>query len=385
VLAAMGEIGRAARRRVAARIVAVTGSVGKTGTKEALRHVLARQGRTHASVASYNNQWGVPLTLVRMPRETAFGVFEIGMNHAGEIAPLTGMVAPHVAIVTTVEPVHIEYFRSVSGIADAKGEIFSGLVPGGTAVLPRDNPHFERLRAHAAASPAGRVLTFGESEAADVRAVRIAAEADGSAVEARVLGRPLAFRVGTPGRHVALNALALLAAGAALGIDLDAACRALADLRPPPGRGERTWLSLAGGRALLVDESYNANPASVRAALATLGATEPVGGRRIAVLGDMLELGPEAPQLHGALAEPVAANRVDLVFAAGALMENLWTALPETRRGAYAGTSAELEPAVLEAVRPGDVVMVKGSNSVRMGRIVQALKERGRLPAGAEA
>ncbi|HVL72837.1 MAG TPA: UDP-N-acetylmuramoylalanyl-D-glutamyl-2,6-diaminopimelate--D-alanyl-D-alanine ligase, partial [Beijerinckiaceae bacterium] len=308
VLGAMGDLGRAARRRVRAGIVAVTGSVGKTGTKEALRHVLSRQGRTHASVASYNNQWGVPLTLARMPRDSEFGVFEIGMNHAGEIAPLTAMVAPHVAIVTTVEPVHIEYFRSVLGIADAKGEIFSGLVPGGTAVLPRDNPHFERLRAHAAASPAGRVLTFGESEAADVRALRIAVEADRSEVEARVLGRPLAFRVGTPGRHVALNALALLSAGAALGIDLDAAGRALADLKPPPGRGERTWLSLAGGRALLVDESYNANPASVRAALATLGATEPAGGRRIAVLGDMLELGPEGPVLHRDLAEPVSAR-----------------------------------------------------------------------------
>jgi UDP-N-acetylmuramoyl-tripeptide--D-alanyl-D-alanine ligase len=377
VLEAMAALGRAARQRTGAKIVAITGSVGKTGTKEAMRHVLARQGETHASVASYNNHWGVPLTLARMPRGAAFGVFEIGMNHAGEIVPLTAMVRPHVAIVTTIEPVHVEYFRSIWGIADAKGEIFSGLEPGGSAVLNRDNPYFERLRAHAGASPAGRILTFGEHEAADIRAERIILKADTSVVEARVLGEPVTYRLGTPGRHVALNSLSVLAAARALGVDLALAALAFADLKPPVGRGERTVLDTGRGEFLLIDESYNANPASMRAALATTAAIEPgPRGRRIAVLGDMLELGPEGAELHRALAKPVAENRIDLVFAAGALMQNLWDALSPERRAGYGKTSAELVDAIVGSVRPGDVVMVKGSNSIRMGRIVEALKNR---------
>src|SRR4051812_29037090 len=211
VLEAMRRLGLAARSRVQAKIVAITGSVGKTGTKEAMRIAFSRQGATHASVASYNNHWGVPLTLARMPRDTEFGVFEIGMNHPGEILPLTAMVRPQVAVITTVEPVHIEFFRSIWAIADAKGEIFSGLDPGGTAVINRDNPYFERMRAHASASPAGRILTFGEHADADIRAERIVTKPDASMVEARVLGKPLTYRVGTPGRHVAMNSLSVLA------------------------------------------------------------------------------------------------------------------------------------------------------------------------------
>ncbi len=302
-------------------IVAITGSVGKTGTKEAMRLAFARQGRVHASVASYNNHWGVPLTLARTPRDTRFGIFEIGMNHAGEILPLTAMVRPHVAIVTTIEPVHIEFFPSIWGIADAKGEIFSGLEPGGVAIVPRDSFAFERLKAHALASSAGRVITFGEHEAADVRAVRIIAKADGSIVDAVAFGRPITYRIGTPGRHIALNSLSVLAAAHAVGADLGAAAQALADLRPPVGRGERTLLSVGGGGVLLIDESYNANPASMRAALANLGAAEPAhGARRIAVLGDMRELGEAGPGLHVGLTEAVRDNNVDLVFAAGSLM-----------------------------------------------------------------
>jgi UDP-N-acetylmuramoyl-tripeptide--D-alanyl-D-alanine ligase len=383
VLEAMRRLGIAARRRNRGMIAAVTGSVGKTGTKEALRLALARQGATHASVASYNNHWGVPLTLARMPRESAFGVFEIGMNHPFEILPLTGMVRPHVALVTTVEPVHIEFFRSVHGIADAKGEIFSGLEPGGTAVINRDNPHAERLKAHALASRAGRVVTFGEGEGADVRAERITLRPDGSLVEARVMGQAVAYRIGTPGRHIAMNSLGVLAVVKALGADVAEAAMALADLKPPVGRGERTMLAVAGGEALLIDESYNANPASMRAALGTLGSLEPWEGRRIAVLGDMKELGETGPDLHRGVAEAVEANRVDLVFAAGALMQNLVDALPKGRVAAHAPTSADLVETVASAIRPGDAVMVKGSLSTRMGLIVKALKER--FPAAADA
>src|SRR4051794_15642472 len=339
VLDAMRRLGVRARARTDARIVAITGSVGKTGTKEALRLVLSGFGATHASVASYNNHWGVPLTLARMPRDSAFGAFEIGMNHAGEILPLARMVRPHVALVTTVEPVHIEYFPSIWGIADAKGEIFAGLEPGGAAVLNRDNPYFERLRAHAAASPAGCVLTFGEHPDADVRAERIILKPEGSIVEARLFGRPLTVRIGMPGRHIALNCPGVLAACHALGVDPAEAARALADLTPPAGRGARTVLPVAGGAVTLIDESYNANPASMRAALATLAGAEPgPGGRRIAVLGDMLELGPQGPALHRALAEPIAQNGVNQVFLAGPLMEHLWAALPSDRRGEAAKT-----------------------------------------------
>ncbi|MEA1831976.1 UDP-N-acetylmuramoylalanyl-D-glutamyl-2,6-diaminopimelate--D-alanyl-D-alanine ligase [Methylobacterium durans] len=377
VLDAMRRLGQAARARTEAAIVAVTGSVGKTGTKEALRHVLSAQGATHASVASYNNHWGVPLTLTRMPAETRFGVFEIGMNHAAEILPLTAMVRPDVALITTVEPVHIEHFRSLSAIADAKGEIFSGLKPGGVAVINRDNPNFPRLLAHAQASRAGRVVTFGEHPDADVRANRIVLRPDLSVVDARVMGIPVTYQLGTPGRHVAMNSLGVMGVVHALGADLARAALSLAALKPPVGRGERTALAVKGGEAFLVDESYNANPASIRAALATLAAIETgPRGRRIAVLGDMLELGEGAERHHRELAAAAEASGIDLVFTAGALMRHLFEALPVGRRGVACATSTDLVEPLLGALRPGDAVMVKGSNSIRMGRIVEALKAR---------
>src|SRR3954469_16193676 len=324
VLDAMRRLGVAARRRSNATIVAVTGSVGKTGTKEAMRLAFERLRSPPASVASHNNHWGVPLTLARLPRDAAYGVFEIGMNHAGEIEPLTRMVRPHVAVITTVEPVHIEFFRSISAIADAKGEIFCGIEPGGTAVLNRDNASFERGRAHALRPPGGRVVSFGEHAGADVRAERIILKAELSVVEARVLGGPLVYRVGAPGRHVAMTSLAVLAAVKAAGGDLALAALGLADLRPPAGRGERIALRTPGGGLVLVDEACNATPASMRAALANLAVTKPgPRGRRIAVLGDMLELGDKGPALHRELAEPVAASGADLVFAAGPLMTHL--------------------------------------------------------------
>ncbi|MEE1609979.1 UDP-N-acetylmuramoylalanyl-D-glutamyl-2,6-diaminopimelate--D-alanyl-D-alanine ligase [Microvirga sp. CF3016] len=377
VLEAMRQMGRAARARTNARIVAITGSVGKTGTKEAMRLALSRQGAIHASVASYNNHWGVPLTLARMPRKTDFGVFEIGMNHAHEILPLTGMVRPHVAVITTVEPVHIEFFPSLWGIADAKGEIFSGLEPGGTAVINRDNAYFERMRAHASASAAGRVITFGEHEGADVRAHRIIVKPDHSIVDATIFGQPITYRIGTAGRHIALNSLSVLAAAHALGADLALTALSFAELKPPVGRGERTMLAIGDSEALLIDESYNANPASMRAALANLGAVElGRGARRIAVLGDMKELGETGPRLHEELAEAIEANRIDLLFAAGPLMQNLVDAMPKAKVAAHAPTSADLVDAVLAAVRPGDAVMVKGSLSMKMALVVKTLKER---------
>lgn len=385
-LRGLERLGRAARARSAARIVAITGSVGKTGSKEALKVVLERAGRTHASAASYNNHWGVPLTLARMPADTEFGVFEIGMNHMGEIAPLTRMVRPHVAIVTTVEAVHIENFREIRGIADAKGEIFLGLEPGGVAVINRDNPHCERLALLAGATNAGRIVTFGEDARADVRAVTIVTKPDLSIVDARVFGARVAYRMGMAGRHIALNSLAILAAVKALGVDLALAALALGDVEPPAGRGARIEVPVVGGALTIVDESYNANPASVRAALETLGQMElPWRGRRIAVLGDMLELGQEGPRLHRELAPVALAAGVDLVFTVGALMKGLHGALPPERRGGWAATADALAPTVVGALRPGDIVMVKGSRGMRTERIVKAVEERYSGPAATVA
>jgi len=374
VLAGLIDLARAARARTAAKIIAVTGSVGKTGTKEALRLALAKSGATHASIASYNNHWGVPLSVARMPENTQFGVFEIGMNHAGEITPLTRLVRPHVAIVTTVEPVHLEYFGSVEAIADAKAEIFLGLEAGGAAVLNRDNGQFARL-ARAAQAAGARVVSFGEHADADARVLQASLHADSSAVHASILGTDIAYRLGAPGRHVVQNSLAVLAAAALAGADLALTALALASLEAPTGRGQRLALSLpGGGSALLIDESYNANPASMRAALAVLGQA-PIGrsGRRIAVLGDMLELGPASADLHRGLAEPIIAHDLDLVFCAGPMMHSLWDALPSERRGGYAESAAALEPHVIAAVADGDAMMVKGSLGSKMGPIVKAL------------
>jgi UDP-N-acetylmuramoyl-tripeptide--D-alanyl-D-alanine ligase len=386
VLAALVRAGRAARARSDARIVAVTGSVGKTSTKEALRHALAPQGSTHASAASYNNHWGVPLSLARMRRDAAFGVFEIGMSAAGEIMPLVDMVKPHVAIITAIAPVHLRFFPSLDAIADAKAEIFSGIAPGGTAVINRDGPHFERLKLHAAASAAGRVVSFGEHEAADIRLLRAIAKPDMSIVDALAFGVPVTYRLGTPGRHLVLNSLAVLGAVHALGADIALAALSLAKLLPPVGRGLRATLSVGGGEVLLIDESYNANPASMRAAIEALGqAPVSAHGRRIAVLADMLELGPEAPRLHAALAADVEKNGIDIVFAAGPLSKNLYEALPPERRAHYAETADGLEAPLVAALMAGDTVMVKGSNSTRVSRLVAALRAKFPAPSRAGA
>jgi UDP-N-acetylmuramoyl-tripeptide--D-alanyl-D-alanine ligase len=375
VLEGLRDLARAARARLSGKVIAVTGSVGKTGTKEALRLALSASGATHASAASYNNHWGVPLSLARCPADVAFAVFEIGMNHAGEIAPLTALVRPHVAIVTTVEPVHLEYFGSVEKIADAKAEIFSGVEPGGAAVLNRDNAQFERLTSAAKAAGIGRIISFGEHARADARLMRLALEPDRSVIEADILGHPIVYALGAPGRHLVLNSLAVLAATTLAGANLARAAAALAAIQPTVGRGARITLAVRSGEALLIDESYNANPASMRAALALLGQAVPGrGGRRIAVLGDMLELGADGSRLHAELREAVEAARIDLVYCSGPQMRALWDALPSGIRGSYADTAAALEPAVLGAVRAGDAVMVKGSLGSKMGPIVKALQ-----------
>ncbi len=370
-------IARAARRRSNAGIVAVTGSVGKTGTKEALRACLSLVGATHAAEKSFNNHWGVPLTLARMPANARYGVFEIGMNHAGEITPLTQLVRPHVAIVTTVDPVHLEYFDTVEGIAEAKAEIFSGLEPGGTAILNRDNAYFELLAERASAHGA-RVVSFGRSEAADVRPEVWTLEPDGTNVVVRLGDRRIAYKVGAPGAHIAQNSLAVVGALDALGADVEKAVAGLAGLTAAKGRGARVTVRLEDGAILLIDESYNANPASMRSALAAM-ATVPRGTnpRRIAVLGDMLELGAESGRLHEDLKEPVDAADVDLVFACGPHMKRLHAALPAAKRGGWAEASEGIAATLVAEVRAGDVVMIKGSLGSRMAPLVEALMRKG--------
>jgi UDP-N-acetylmuramoyl-tripeptide--D-alanyl-D-alanine ligase len=375
-------IGRAARSRLVpeARVIGVTGSAGKTGTKEMLRACCARLAPTHAADKSFNNHWGVPLTLARMPAATRFGVFEIGMNHPGEITPLSQMVRPHVAIITTVEAVHLEQFASVAEIAEAKAEIFAGVEPGGAAVLNRDNPHFDLL-AQRAGERGVRVVSFGHHRDAQVRCVALDENGRGSVVTV-VSGDAIAldYHVGIPGAHIAQNSLAVVAALLECGVsgeELEGALGALSDLQAPAGRGTRTEIAVPGGAILLIDESYNANPASMRAALAVL-ATVPRARyrRRIAVLGDMLELGGEAPALHASLKEAVDAAGTDLVFACGPQMSHLFEALPDGQRGAWAAQSSGIERALLETITAGDAVMIKGSNGSRMAPLVAAVKNK---------
>ena len=377
VLAGLCDLARAARARLTGQVIAVTGSVGKTSTKEALRCVLSAQGETHASAASFNNHWGVPLSLARCPASVRFAIFEIGMNHAGEIRPLVAMVRPQIAIVTTVEPVHLEFFAGIEAIADAKAEIFEGVEPGGAVVLNRDNSQFARLQARARELGISRIVSFGAGEKSDARLIDVALQAACSAVHANILGHDVTYKLGMPGRHMAMNSLAVLAASSLAGADLALAALALSQLQAPAGRGVRRMLEFAHGEATLIDESYNANPASMAAALNVLGqAVVGPHGRRIAVLGDMLELGPTGPALHRGLNEAVKANRIDLVYCCGPLMRNLWDALSTGKRGGYADSSAGLEAQLVAALRAGDAVMVKGSLGSKMKTIVNALEKR---------
>jgi UDP-N-acetylmuramoyl-tripeptide--D-alanyl-D-alanine ligase len=375
VLAGLRDLAAAARMRTEAKIIAVTGSVGKTGTKEMLRLALSKDGETHASVASYNNHWGVPLSLARCPASARYAVLEMGMNHAGEIAPLSRLARPHIAMITTIAPVHLEFFGSLNKIADAKAEIFLGVQPGGAAVINRDIPQFAQLKRAANAAGVERVVSFGSHAQADAGLIKCSLHPRCSTVQANILGTELTYKIGAPGRHLVHNSLAVLAAAELAGADIALAALALAEFTVPLGRGAPIEIDPPGGTALLIDESYNANPVSVDAALALLGQA-PVGpqGRRIAVLGDMLELGSKGKTLHRGLTAPIAANAIDLVFCCGPLMRSLWQALPAGQRGGYAEDSAALEPQVVSAIHAGDVVMVKGSNGSRMAPIVKALQ-----------
>jgi UDP-N-acetylmuramoyl-tripeptide--D-alanyl-D-alanine ligase len=372
-------LGRAGRARSAATVVAITGSVGKTGTKEALRHVLAQQGATFASTASHNNHWGVPLSLARLPQDARWAVLELGMNHAGEIRALTAQARPHVAVITRIAAAHLANFRDEAAIADAKAEIFEGVEPGGTAVIPADGPHASRLHAHAHAAGIARIVTFGSAPGADWRLTDWAGDATSSRGTVEHGGDRLSLELPLAGAHQAMNAVAVLAAVAAAGGDPERAAAALATLAAPPGRGVRHRIRVGGGTALLLDESYNANPASMAAAIAVLG-SQP--GRRIAVLGDMLELGPQGPELHARLAADLMAADAALLFACGAQMRRLYEAVPPDRRGAHVMDSMDLLPYLRASLEPGDVILVKGSLGSRMGPVVKQLLGETTAPAG---
>jgi UDP-N-acetylmuramoyl-tripeptide--D-alanyl-D-alanine ligase len=374
VLVALGRLAVASRKRSRARIVAVTGSVGKTTTKEMLRQVLAPSGKVHAAVASFNNHWGVPLTLARMPADTDYGVFEIGMNHAGEITPLVNMVKPHVAIITTIAAAHLGHFNDLEEIAAAKAEIFDGVVDGGIAVLNRDISQFDYLAERAQAAGVTRICSFGQHAKADFRLADFEGDGEGSTVWAVLDGETREMRIGAPGRHIAENAMAALGACDLLGADLDPAIAALAELKAFKGRGERHRLGIGEGHLTLIDESYNANPASMRAAIALLASTAPeLNGRRIAVLGDMLEMGAFSEQVHEDLVGPLLAAGIEHVWLAGGEMAVLRDALPDSVEVEYREQTSDLMDHVVRSVRPGDVVMVKSSLGLGFGKIVSAL------------
>jgi len=368
---ALDALGAASRQRMRGKVIGVTGSVGKTSVKEALFAAFDRAvpGKAHRSLKSYNNHVGVPLSLARMPRDTRFGVFEMGMNHAGELTALTQLVRPHVALVTTVALAHGAFFRDEAAIADAKGEIFRGLEPGGTAVIPYDNPHRERLIA-AAMAYAGQIVTFGRDPRADVYAREGLPGPKGTFVQAKLRACELSFTVGLPGDHWITNALAVLAVVEAAGGDLAAAGLALADMAGLPGRGRRITLRLPDGEALLIDEAYNANPASMRATLAMLGQER---GRKIAILGAMRELGPEEARQHAALADPIREAGVDLALLVGTEMKPLADALEGRVEFVHVPDAASAASSARMLIAPGDAVLVKGSNSVGLAGVVDAL------------
>lgn len=382
-LDALRDLAHAARARTQARIIAVTGSVGKTSTKEALRHALAQQGKTTASASSFNNHWGVPLSVARMPGDTAFGIFEVGMNHAGEIEPLSKIVRPHVAVITTIEPAHIEFFDSIEGIADAKAEIFTGMT-GGIAVLNRDNPLFDRLAEAARTSGIEQILAFGEHNGADARLISHATDRHGSNVEAEIVGRRIGYRLSMPGKHFVMNSLAVLAAISAVGGKVATAARTLEAMVPLEGRGRRHEIALKDDGFTLIDESYNANPASMRAAFDSLAMTRPgPNGRRIVALGEMRELGARSAAFHRELADVLQSKGIDKVFACGARMADMYSDLPGKMQGGFADDSTSLASKLSSVVRAGDVVVVKGSLASGMKNVVDALMSLRTTPANA--
>ncbi|MCP4395000.1 MAG: UDP-N-acetylmuramoyl-L-alanyl-D-glutamate--2,6-diaminopimelate ligase [Alphaproteobacteria bacterium] len=363
-----------ARKRSKAKRIAVTGSVGKTSTKEMLLHALSEQGKTHATIGNLNNHIGMPLTLSRLPADADYCILEMGMNHLGEITPLSKLGQPEIALITSVAEVHMEFFKSIEEIADAKAEIFDGLIAGGTAILHADNPCYDRLCASANKKGVENIVSFGESENADIRLKSYSVSADGISVEADVCGEVVSYSIGTIGKHWAINSLAVLALVKAIGADVKKAAASLSAITPPRGRGKRTKVQVNGGTAIIIDDSYNASPMSMKAGLEVLAQIEPENkGRRIAVMGDMLELGEKSVEMHVELKDKIAECGVDKVYTAGSNMKELFNALPSDIQGACADNSTELKHTVIEGLRAGDVVLIKGSSGSKMGLIVDAL------------
>lgn len=373
-LAALSDLGRAARARSKAQIVAVTGSAGKTTTKEAIRTALAACGSTHASIRSFNNHWGVPLMLARMPREAQFGVFEIGMNHKGEITPLVQLVRPHIAVITTVAAAHLEFFGSVAEIAEAKAEIFLGLEPGGTALLNTDHDYLHILFHLAREAGVGRIVTYGFDESADWRVESVDATTGGTVSRIRHEDRIHELVLPVPGRHMVANAVAALAVAHCSGEGTATALEALRGFGAPEGRGETTRLGPDEKPLLLVDESYNANLASMAAALDVYAGIEAPGGEKVLVLGDMLELGPQSPALHATLALAVRASGAGRIFLVGPSMAALAETLGEV--AGHADSIDGLADTILSGLAYGDAVMVKGSKGMRLANLVQTIRER---------
>ncbi|MCB1395624.1 MAG: UDP-N-acetylmuramoyl-tripeptide--D-alanyl-D-alanine ligase [Rhodobacter sp.] len=376
VLAALTALGAAGRARSTARVIGVTGSVGKTSTKEMLREMLAAFGTVHAAEASFNNHWGVPITLARLPRETDFAVVEIGMNHPGEIAPLAALTRPDVAMITTVAPAHLEAFGTLDGIAHEKSDIFSGLQPNGIAVFPSDLTVAPIL---AKAAQEHRALSFGKAGEIGLTSIR---QTNSTLIaSAAVEGETYHVRLVDSGPHFAMNAIGCLAVAKALDLDLALAAQALGRWRPPAGRGQREVLVLdpaTDARFTLIDDAFNANPASLAAALDVLAVSQPgPGGRRIAILGDMLELGPDEIALHRAIAGHPGIAAAQIVHTVGPRMAELWQALPDAKRGKCCAQAEDLGAKAHRLVRPGDVVLVKGSKGSYVSRVVDALRNLG--------
>ncbi|MEN3976307.1 UDP-N-acetylmuramoyl-tripeptide--D-alanyl-D-alanine ligase [Emcibacter sp. SYSU 3D8] len=373
-LSGLTALGAASRDRLAGTVIGVTGSVGKTGTKTAIAAALARSGATYASERSFNNHIGVPLTLARTPAATRYAVLEMGMNHAGELSALTAIARPHVAVVTTIAEVHMEFFASLEAVADAKAEIFEGVQPGGAVVLNRENSQFERLAARATELGVSRIISFGAREDCDVRLIKARLHEDCSTATADVMGTLLTFKIGIPGDHWLSNSLAVLATVSAAEADLGLAGLALAEMQPPRGRGRRHRVDYRDGDILVVDESYNASPVAMLAAIKGLGQSVPGRrARRIAVLGDMRELGEQGPALHEALRQPLRDAGVDIVVAVGPLMQDMASGLGSSIQVFDSATAQDALQQVLDIVVPGDVVMVKGSNAIGLSRVVDAL------------
>ena len=381
-MTALNDIAISARNRSEARIIAITGSVGKTSTKEALKLALDATvdnfSNVYATKGNLNNHWGLPLSLAHLPRDAAYGIFEIGMNHGGEISPLSRMARPHVAVVTNVADTHSENFDSLDQIANAKAEIFDGLTTDGVAILNRDNSMFQHLSIAARSAGVNRIYSFGSVPGADCRLVDMQLNPNSSDITAEIEVKRIVYSLGVPGRHLVINSLAVLCALHSVGTDILAGVDALTKFEGLKGRGKRHRIDLGLGIFELIDESYNASPASMAAAIEVLAARKAEGGgRKIAVLGDMLELGAESETLHAALVESLIRSEIELVFTAGQFMSALWDALPVNLRGGHSKTVENLIPMITTSIEPGDIVMVKGSLGSRMYGVVDALLEQG--------